>query len=344
MYARKGRRWFSRMLARVDPSAFADEIESYIAGLPTDRVRELAAHMARDLPPPERMQFNLYVDERSLSGDADDLLGRRLIAFLRQNLRSAQHLGPEALERIFTPLQPEGLHMQPRPLNAGAIALAVLAFLVAVVPLAAQYAHQRGMITGLNDGSVYPAAPVAQVQRVAVSRKLRAGPARERSKPPARHTRAQRRGMAFVRHPIHQRRIARASIPRPHSPVRRVASVWKFDRRNYAYFATPHQTLPQRAKLLVQSYLNAMIAGNTRSALRHLGLPPDADLVNLSEVPIISRHSSARIVWVKPQADGMAQVDADIHGRGGEYFEVFYVAEDGPAVRITDRYYIPVGK
>jgi len=37
-------------------------------------------------------------------------------------------------------------------------------------------------------------------------------------------------------------------------------------------------------------------------------------------------------------------VDADIRGRKGEYFEVFYVAADGPAVRITDRYYIPVSK
>jgi hypothetical protein len=64
----------------------------------------------------------------------------------------------------------------------------------------------------------------------------------------------------------------------------------------------------------------------------------------ISESAIITRDAKAQIVAVKPGDDGTTHVQVDIMGRRGEYFEVFSVTPDGPAVRIKDRFYIPVNR
>jgi hypothetical protein len=163
--------------------------------------------------------------------------------------------------------------------------------------------------------------------------------------------------------------VTHIAVHQPKRVRRRyVASDWKFDPRFNPYFnraawhgvryvgpryvrsshASVAQVLPAgfegRASLIVSSYLNAVISGNTVSALHHLGLPADASRANLSEIPIISRDARVHVVSVDSQPDGRAKVEVDINGRSGEYFEVFYVAHDGPAVRIMDRFYIPVNR
>ena len=92
-----------------------------------------------------------------------------------------------------------------------------------------------------------------------------------------------------------------------------------------------------RARLAVASYLDAVIAGDTPRALQHLGMPAGADPKAISESPIISRDARAQIVGVKPGENGQTRVQVDIMSRRGEYFEIFWVARDGPAVRIADR-------
>jgi hypothetical protein len=129
---------------------------------------------------------------------------------------------------------------------------------------------------------------------------------------------------------------------------------WKFDRLNNPYFnkarwhhpyvavdIEPARGFDARARLLVQSYLDALVAGNLGSALRHLGMPADGNTNALAELPIIRRSSSISIVSTRRGGD-QEQVEADILSSGREYFEVFHVAHDGPAVRIVDRFYIPV--
>lgn len=355
MYARRGRRWVHRTLAAVDPSALADSVESYVGLLPANEVRDLSQRAFEKMSPADRTQFGLYLDRKSITDGTDGLLARRFTAFLRQNPRAIESLGSDALEQILAPLAPAETFEQPRrPVSLTAAALAILALAVAVVPLAAQYAHQRGMLQGLTDPQPAPAtAPL-------VAKAAAAAPPRKGSKPaagvqPRRSAPAARRPAANKRN-VAQRRVAAVQGHRPaiapvrrvnrHTavPARRIAAAWKFDPRNYKYFDKPANRFQERARLTVQSYLNAVIAGDTRTALAHLGLPPDAGLVNLSEVPIISRNSHARVIMVKPAGAGTTQVEADIKGRRGEYFEVFQVAEDGPALRITDHYYIPVGK
>ncbi len=99
-----------------------------------------------------------------------------------------------------------------------------------------------------------------------------------------------------------------------------------------------------RARLMVKSYIAAVIAGDTRAALQHLGLPPGANAENLSELPIVSRGAHAHVTGQSLQPDGTQRVEVKIRGRGGDYFEVFTVAHDGPAVRIMNRYYVPVNR
>jgi len=345
MYAPKAGRRYSRTLTAADGSTLADSIESYLGNLSVEEARDVVRRYSSALPYAERTQLELYVRPAQLE-NGDTLIARRFIAFLRSHPHAAEYLDEGALEPTALPLEPLSRPERRRP-NWSAVGLGVLAFLVAVTPLAAQYAHQRGVLSGLIDSPPAPIVPAARAQEAAIVPQLhRVLPAKPALHPhPAART--QRANFAARQHqlPLKHRIVARPH--RAHhrfaSPPR-IASMWKFDRRNYRYFSPEARTLSQRARLEVQSYLNAVIAGNTRSALQHLGLPPDANLVNLSEVPIISHGARARVVWVKPQPNGQTQVDADIRGRKGEYFEVFYVAADGPAVRITDRYYIPVSK
>lgn len=345
MFVRKGRRWVQRTLAAVDPSALADSVETYVGLLPPDELHALALRSMNEMNPVDRVQFEMYGGQKPIENGNDGLLARRMTAFFRQNPRAIEALGDDALQQILRPFAPADLPRVERRPGAGAAALAILALAVAVVPLAAQYAHQRGILQGLSDTTLAPAAVVPMPHPIAAHR-------RPDVRSIAKHQpRGHSSRVAGLKPRSRVALVRRHKTPfgpthRPHRAVRAplsLAGVWKFDRRNYKYFSRPSR-FQQRARLEVQSYLDAVIAGNTRSALQHLGLPADAALVNLSEVPIISRTSTAHIVGVRPEQAGKTTVEADIKGRRGEYFDVFYVAADGPAVRITDHYYIPVGK
>jgi hypothetical protein len=230
--------------------------------------------------------------------------------------------------------------------------------LLAFLPLAAQYAHQRGMLSGLDQISLLPAVPAARpVQRHLTAAK----PAvhHEVAAPSAHPVEVTKRAVAV--HPVKrhavQRRIAAAP---PHATHHRAAEgmPWKFDPRYNPYFnrsrwhvafhlprgLQPVDPFAQRARTMVEGYLGDVISGNTASALRHLGLPVGADITNVREAMLVTRRSSVHVVAVNRQPDGSAKVEADINGPAGEYFEVFYVARDGPAARIVDRYYIPVNR
>jgi|GEM_PF-2885561 len=300
------------------------------------------------------------------------LLRERFGAFLRDNPRAIRALGKTATEQILgkSEMMPLAIFRRVPPKIAAAIALALF---MTFVPLAAQYEHQRGMVAGPTETSVMPpiAAGVPPVRLPTAH--LNA---------PQRHAQA-RIAFAPDSHPYHpaaRREVVTHSAvvhKRAHVPVvaarrpahhRRtfVASNWKFDKRFNPYFNRAawhvryvglrhlrgHASTPVvrssgfegRASLVVSSYLNALIAGNTTSALHHLGLPSDANRANLSELPIVTRDTRTHVVAVDPQPDGRTKVEVDINGRSGEYFEVFYVARDGPAVRIMDRFYIPVNR
>ena len=182
-----------------------------------------------------------------------------------------------------------------------------------------------------------------------------------------------RRAAATTHHTVSPRHVAmRKPTPRivmhrqAHRRVRHVARAWKFDPRYNPYFnrrrwhavaasrlapapapaPAPRHTsaFAARSALVVTSYLHALMAGNTAEALGHLGLPANAPASNLTESPIVSTNARAHVVNIASVPDGRTRVEVDIHSGGGEYFETFYVAHDGPAVRIVDRFYVPVNR
>lgn len=349
---RHGIRWFRRGLALADPLALAQSTELYLASLSADRLAELVLRSTSRMSEGLRSQLEQYVEVQRIAAGEDPLLARRFTVFLRENPRAIEALGNDALARIFerldVPVRAQRMTRMTR-LSLQGVTLAALAVLVAFVPLWAQYAHQRAIVQGLAvAGGLTPRAVPAAPRPRSVAARTRSK-TKPRPRPIARpHDAAPARRLAFTATLRH----ARSTVP-----IRRAKAIgrqarrmvvprnWKFYPRNYAYFnrRTP-PSFAQRARLDVQAYLNDVIAGRTALALAHLGLPPGASAEQISEAPIVARTSRARVIDVKPQSAGAARVEADISGRHGEYFEVFHVASDGPAVRITDRYYIPVSR
>ncbi len=321
------------------------------------------------------------VDDRELGAfiDSCGLLRERFGAFLRDNPRAIRALGKNVSNKILGPPERNGASLLGHtPLKA--IGLIAIAFVFSFVPLGAQYAHQRGMLAGLSEISIAPPFAIAPVHvaraatKPAVHRAARAPAVSSvvASRPHAvRH--------AAVKHAASKSvAVLRVAVRHSSRPRRSVAArAWKFDPRYNPYvnrsrrhgaraiaFArarapkrlsqsrSQSQSQPQlvrsgfegRAQLVVSAYLSAVISGDTHAALQHLGLPADASASNVSESPIVSRDARARVVSVDTQPDGRARVEVEINGRSGEYFETFYVARDGPAVRIVDRFYIPVNR
>jgi hypothetical protein len=281
----------------------------------------------------------LYLDPN----DFDQLIAHRFSAFLRQNPRAIAALDPESIDLILA-----GVGQLPRgefevhrlPARTWVIIAAVVA--VALLPLAAQYAHQNGLVQGLGEPA---AAPLVAPVRVAAQPLYT--PHRRPSVKHAVHKHAIVAHHRVVK-PVH---YAIAARPARHSHA---VIAWKFDPHNNPYFNVqrwrhpyiepPSTGFAARARLSVRSYLNALVAGNTSLALMHLGLPRTAGRAALAELPIVTRKSSVAIVSSRSQVDGRELVEADIVSGGHEYFEVFHVARDGAAVRIVDRYYIPVNR
>jgi hypothetical protein len=335
----------------------------------------------------ERLQFALFLDHDAagsgvaelFSGPAmraeelqrlvercDDFLPNRFAAFLRENPRAVPALGDDAVNNILTTLPlatgPKALpgEVPGRRLPAQALLLLVALILLALVPLAAQYLRQSGMIAGTANPLLVPMNP--PVRAVAQAPKPARNPVVHRAviHHPAipaysAHKALPPRGIASKPKHVH---VAAAPKPRAHRVVH-IAAPWKFDPQFNPYVRNRHRSAPvrvaaaphasispfeARARLVVNSYLGAVIAGDTMRALAHLGLPAGTDPKVISESAIITRDAKAQIVAVKPGEDGTTHVQVDIIGRRGEYFEVFSVMPDGPAVRIKDRFYIPVNR
>jgi len=313
------------------------------------------------------------VNDRELVAfiDSCGLLRERFGAFLRDNPRAIRALGKNVSNKILGPPERNGASVLGHtPLKA--IGLIAIAFVFSFVPLGAQYAHQRGMLAGLSEISIAPPFAVVPVHvaraatKPAVHRAARApavSPARSvvASRPHAvRHAAVKHAASKSVA--VHRVAVRHSSRPRRSVAAR----AWKFDPRYNPYvnrsrrhgaraIAFARARVPKqpqvvrsgfegRAQLVVSAYLSAVISGDTHAALQHLGLPADASASNVSESPIVSRDARARVVSVDTQPDGRARVEVEINGRSGEYFETFYVARDGPAVRIVDRFYIPVNR
>lgn len=357
----------------LDQAAFAHSVETHLESLTAEEVRALVLRSIKRMDGAHRSQLALFLGHEVGADPIDEvggsplheqqlrayvesstLLRERFAAFLRENPRAAIALGiVDRDEARVSPL---------RKLPPKTAAIAALALVLAFLPLAAQYVHQRGALSGLGQISLLPPAPAAppraRLQREPARRAIHHAAAPRTQ----HHVRSKKRALAL--HAAHRRGTERRIAAAPVRAVHRThaAAPWKFDPRYNPYFnrgrwhvayheathAAPHaapvDAFARRARIIVEGYLADVVAGNTAGALRHLGLPEHADIGNVRESPIISRHTRVRVVAVSPQPGGGAKVEADINGPSGEYFEVFYVARDGPAARITDRYYIPVNR
>ncbi len=376
----------------LDPLGFAHSVDSYLESLPEEELRALVFRSVKRLDGAHRTQLALFLGHDFSAHPLDEvggsslndqqlrafiescsLLRERYAAFLRENPRAIRALGKTTAARMMGAEDGAGYAEERVPLYRRiplkGSALIALVLIVAFLPLAAQYVHQRGIIAGLSEISIVP--PIGPGPASAVRVPAKAAPQRVVTIPaiPVRHAPApahHARARPVVFHHRHPRHIA------VHSRVRhmRVASVWKFDPQYNAYFThnwrgggLPRASAPRagarrtvsyagsyandfsgRASLVVTSYLDAVIRGNTKSALEHLGLPDNASVRNVRESPIVSRDMRARVISVKPDSSGVTRVEVELMGPTGEYFEVFSVARDGGAVRITDRYYIPVNR
>jgi hypothetical protein len=345
--ARNLRRRIEDALSTASPLALADAMDAHICNRSTEDLHGMVERSRKRMDAAQRQQLDLYIQ----SDDADDLLGHRFSAFLRQNPRALVSLDADAVDAILFDLGSlppvERAH---RRLPAATVALILLIFAVAFLPLAAQYVHQRGLLNGLSD-PLMPAAIAPFVETIAehvpnMHRVHRAAPAVNH-----RATRRVTRRVARLRQ---YRRVAlHHAYARNRRRYRPLAAGWKFDRSNNPYFNRARWHHPYladrslfgaRARLTVHGYLDAVVAGNLRQALRHLGLPADGNTNAITELPIVTRGTSVAILGSTPQIDGREKVQADIVTRGREYFETFYVEQDGAATRIADRYYIPVNR
>lgn len=351
----------------LDPAAFTSSIEAHLESLSSDELRIFVLRGIKRLNREDRAQLALFLGHGTAGDPIDDLTGpgigdaelrsavercgllrERFETFLRDNPRAAQRLG------IVAASDPAAIAAKRRAaLKPAAIAIAAL--LLAVLPLLAQYVHQRGLTAGLqNVALVQP--PIAAS---ATSAAVRRPGATKRAAPRVRHHHARVAHVRPKRKLAEQHAVAlrparhSATVRKPHRTV-----AWKFDpsvnpyfnhRRWHTIAANPHprararNRFEQRAQLLVTAYLHDVVHGNTGGALEHLGMPRTADVSNVSERRILGPDSHFRVVAVNTQPKG-AKVEVDINGRTGEYFEVFSVSHDGPAARIADRYYIPVNR
>jgi hypothetical protein len=375
--SRKARSALHQALAIASPLAVTDSVEEYVTAMPADRVRELIVSSLKRMDGAERAQLALFlgcegaqVDEmrvaslpvremETLVRSCDDLLPNRFAAFLRENPRAIVALGDDAVDAIVNRLQPaissapqESTVESERRLSLRTAGFVALAVLLGFTPLVAQYVHQRLSVAGLSDVVAVP--PVFHVAAPPVTAAHPARHAYHGVPRVARPARLPHPVVAARPHHVRVKHVVFHPIVRKH-PVEHVAGNWKLDPRNNRLVrhrapvaglqrTPPKDRFQERAGLMVQSYLNDVIGGNRASALRHLGLPANAPVSNISESPIIGERARAQVVGFKKERDGQTGVQVDITSTRGEYFEVFYVAQDGDAMRILDRYYIPVNR
>lgn len=378
---RRGPRSFDEALAVLSPLEVSESAVAYVEQLSPEQLRERIQRGIKALDDAERAQLAMWLEDRPAreSVSADDLRAvvastpdprARFAAYLRANPRCTSVLGADAADAVLAPFgetldeRIQEHRVAPRRLSPASLALVAAVLVLAFVPLVAQYMNQRGMLSGIAG---ITAAPIALTQRLArfsahhfasahhVGTHVRhRGAIRERRPHAARHPKrvvALRRPVRLVHHATARRTIARHE----HHAA---PAVWKFNPRYNPYLnrrrwrsvrrlhrlaqSAPQRLFERRAQLVVASYLHAIARGDKGTALAHLGLPRTAAWANLSEARIVGRGTHVAIVGTKSTQNGGAQVQADIAGRKGEYFEIFTLHRDGPAVRIADRYFIPV--
>jgi hypothetical protein len=301
-----------------------------------------------------------------------DFLPNRFAAFLRENPRAVPALGDDAVNDILATLpltQAERTALpgsdRSRRVPLRAVLVFAVAVLIAVVPLTAQYLRQRAMIgeTVNPPATMLPAPDVVAHHAKAPAHRAAQLPLHRNIARSPRPAHAVPKHVIALSPPATHAHANRVVAKRANKQTRHVASLWKFDPRYNPYFnhkgfarssavvagaapvAKPSMSaFESRARLIVNSYLGAVIAGDTPRALAHLGMPAGTDPKAITESAIVSRGTRANIVAVKPGDDGTTHVQVDIVGRRGEYFEVFSVEPDGAAVRIKDRFYIPVNR
>lgn len=258
------------------------------------------------------------------------LLRERYAAFLREN--------PSALDA------PAPSPERPKPYKPVAFAAAAVA--LALIPLIAQYVHQRGMVSGPDQATIAAIVPAPFVRKVAS-----AVHAPSHAKPPV-HRRAPHRATT----PPPQRHVA-MTVPAAHSAMhvrakrnkvryKRIA-YWKFAPQNNPYFTrrwgargrhavAQHRAhapravavadgVTSRAGSVVSSYLLQVIHG---------GMP------RAPENAIVSPTTNVHVVSIHPAPDRRMKVDVELSGPRGAFFEVFYVARD--SMQIVDSFYIPI--
>lgn len=329
---RRFRRRIEDALAVASPLALVEAMDAHLCSRSPDDVRDLIERSVKRMESGERAQLELYLNLE----EPDDLLAHRFSAFLRQNPRAIAALDPQAVDAILAQLGeiPMVEHLR-RRLPARAWAFVALVVAVAVLPLAAQYAHQRGLLQGLDE-PVVPPAIVPFVERIGAL-PVPAAPQKHRAAQ-KHHARQKHRARRIAHHaPKHVRRRIASNAPAHHRRI-----VYRA-RWSHPFVADASQ-FGVRARLSVRSYLHALVEGNLPAALSHLGIPADGDTSALTELPIVTRSTNVEILGSRPQTGGNEQVQAEIRTGEREYYEVFDVARDGPAMRIVDRYYIPVNR
>lgn len=331
-------------LSSASPLALADAMDAHVSRRSPEDLRGMIARSSQRMDQGERAQLELYLNP----DDTDDLLGYRFSAFLRQNPRAIAALDPDALDAILHEIgEVPPIPHERRRLPARTAWMVALVVAIAILPLLAQYAHQRGLIEGLSEPSI-PAPIVPFVQAVSMHRAAAAVP--KHRHPAAIPHRVRHHAAVAVR--THPRPVHRVALRKP-TPHRATSVAWKFDPGNNPYFNrsrwhNPYRgdTSPfaERARLSVRSYLHAIVAGNLPAALAHLGMPPGSGTTPLAELPIVSPRTNVSIVGSSRQPNGNERVQVSIVTSGRAYFEIFDVAHDGPAARIVDHYYIPVNR
>lgn len=378
---RTGRRSFDEALSIASPPILKDSIEQYVAALPPDELRIRVQRGVKNMDGAERTQLAMHLGREVSVHPLDDVSGAvsaselhslvdrtedlpsRFADFVRENPRAAAALGFDATSAILSAVEASGgfeagaeSSRRQFPLKSALLVLAAVA--VAIVPLFAEYAHQRGLLDEI--ANVSPIAMPFAHPAVHLSRKtLRRAPVRAVAHHRVQHAvkiaavapRRRARSAHAIKHPHRAVRVARRTTvaTAPRSRKRRVAAVWKFDpaRNPYTHVtvAVPgnEPVAEEKARLLVKSYLLAIQAGDTASALQHLGLPANAPPANITESSIITPGATVAVIGANDAGNGATRVEARINGSRGIYNEFFTIEPDGPAQRIADRYFVPAG-
>lgn len=257
----------------------------------------------------QRHELALYLASGSEERDLNVLV--RTSPLLRERFAAFLHDNPDALEAIV-PQQPPRKRFVPAIVAAAAV-------LLAVVPLAAQYQLQRGMVSG-------PVVASAPAQAWAPAKAVSAATLKPAVRHPINHH------VAVVRPPAQHANLHRANANHPIVRPPAVAAMHRSAHRRVLHVAFANHPRKHkrrdpyevRARSVVGAYLNGVIHG---------------DVFDAPEAKIVDPMSNTHVLWARRTADGREKVAVTITGPHGKYYEVFYVARDSG--HIVDHFYAP---